>query len=81
VLGNRAFVDNLLRNEGLREKIDILLACGSYVELNPVRPGLIEDPKDYRWSSYHTYANGKRDPLVDLFPIYGELFGDERERR
>jgi putative transposase len=29
-----------------------LLACCRYVELNPVRAGLVGDPADYPWSSY-----------------------------
>src|SRR3990167_2494148 len=62
-------------------KDDYLLACGSYVELNPVRARMVEDPKDYRWSSYQTYAYGKRDVLVDEHPIYLQLSEDEVERR
>jgi len=60
---------------------EYLLACGSYVELNPVRAKMVEDPKDYRWSSYQTYAYGKRDVLVDEHPIYLQLSEDEVERR
>lgn len=29
-----------------------LLACLRYVELNPVRAGMVNQPGDYRWSSY-----------------------------
>ena len=62
-------------------KDEYLLACGSYVELNPVRAKMVEDPKDYRWSSYQTYAYGKRDVLVDEHPIYLQLSEDEGARR
>ena len=31
---------------------EYLLACCRYVELNPVRAGLVDDPGNYRWSSY-----------------------------
>src|SRR3990167_9341964 len=58
-----------------------LLACGSYIELNPVRAKIVEDPKDYKWSSYHVYAYGKKDSVVDEHPIYRELSKDETERR
>lgn len=58
-----------------------LLACGSYVELNPVRAKIAEDPKNYKWSSYNTYAYGKKDPLTDEHPIYNALSKDETERR
>lgn len=29
-----------------------LLACMRYIELNPVRAGMVVDPNHYRWSSY-----------------------------
>jgi putative transposase len=58
-----------------------LLGCGSYVELNPVRAGLVQDPGDYRWSSYGAYAYGRKDSLVDQDPIYWELSKDESNRR
>ena len=58
-----------------------LLACGSYVELNPVRAKIVEDPKDYQWSSYTIYAYGKKKALVDEHPIYEGLGKSEQERR
>jgi putative transposase len=58
-----------------------LLACGSYVELNPVRAGIVKDPRDYRWSSYRAYAYGKENSLVDEHPVYWELSKDESDRR
>lgn len=30
----------------------VLMRTAAYIELNPVRAGLVADPKDYRWSSY-----------------------------
>lgn len=62
-------------------KDDYLLACGSYVELNPLRAKIVEDPKDYRWSSYKAYAHGKSDVLIDEHPIYNNLSRKEGERR
>src|SRR5208283_5659512 len=62
-------------------KDDYLLACGSYVELNTVRARIVNDPKEYKWSSYNVYAYGKRDVLVDEHPIYMEQSGDDTERR
>ncbi|MDX9715518.1 MAG: transposase [Dissulfurispiraceae bacterium] len=58
-----------------------LLACGSYVELNPVRAKIAQDPKEYKWSSYKAYAYGKQDPITDRHPIYEQLSDDETERR
>lgn len=62
-------------------KDNYLLACGSYVELNPVRAKVVEDPKDYNWSSYNSYGYGKKDLLVDEHPIYRRLSEYEAERR
>ncbi|MDA8215907.1 MAG: transposase [Nitrospiraceae bacterium] len=62
-------------------KDDYLLACGSYVELNPVRAKIVNDPKQYRWSSYSAYAYGKIDLIIDEHPIYRTLSDDESERR
>jgi len=62
-------------------KDDYLLACGSYVELNPVRAGIVEDPREYQWSSYNAYAYGKKDIVEEGHPIYRALSGDEGERR
>ena len=62
-------------------KDNYLFACGSYVELNPVRARMVEDPKEYKWGSYNTYAYGKKDPLVDEHPIYRNLSDEEKERR
>lgn len=37
-----------------------LLAVAAYIDLNPVRAGLCDDPKDYRWCSYaDAVAGGK----------------------
>ena len=30
----------------------VMQTVAAYVDLNPVRAGLVEDPKDYRWSGY-----------------------------
>jgi putative transposase len=65
----------------LVSKDNYLLACGSYVELNPVRAGMVDDPKDYRWSSYRTYAYGDCDILIDEHPIYENLSENKAERR
>src|SRR4051812_23176241 len=37
----------------LTQSEDYLLACQRYIELNPVRAGMVRHPRDYRWSSYH----------------------------
>jgi len=65
----------------LISKDNYLLACGSYVELNPVRARIVEDPRDYKWSSYAVYAYGRGEKITDEHPIYEDLSKEERERR
>ena len=43
----------------LTQSEDYVLACYRYIELNPMRAGMVTQPKDYRRSSYHTNALGK----------------------
>ena len=41
-----------------------LLACTRYMELNPVRAGLVKSPQAWRWSSAGAHVRGKDDILV-----------------
>jgi putative transposase len=57
-----------------------LLACMLYIELNPVRAGLVRRPGDYRWSSFRANAEGRDDALLAPHPFYFAL-GRSREER
>jgi len=46
-----------------------LLACAQYVELNPVRAGLVKNPEDWRWSSASAHISGEDDILVKTKPL------------
>lgn len=37
---------------------EYLLTCLRYIELNPVRAGLVSDPKNYKWSSFRIHSSG-----------------------
>ena len=50
-----------------------LLACMVYIDLNPVRAGLVADPADYRWSSHAHYVGKLHDRVVTPHPLYWEL--------
>ena len=50
-----------------------LLICHRYIELNPVRAGMVEDPGDYRWSSYQANGLGKATKYWRPHRIYREL--------
>lgn len=57
-----------------------LLTCQRYIELNPVRAGMVDDPADYKWSSYQTNALGVESTLCTLHPIYLALGKTKMER-
>jgi putative transposase len=50
-----------------------LLACMRYIDLNPVRAGIVAEPGAYRWSSYRANAEGAEDALVTPHPAYFAL--------
>ena len=58
-----------------------LLQCGKYIELNPVRAGIVTSPWQYRFSSYRHYAYGRPDLLVADSPAYLGLSQTEEGRR
>jgi putative transposase len=50
-----------------------LLACMVYIDLNPVRAGLVLDPRDYLWSSYGHAIGLRADKLVTPHPLWWGL--------
>jgi putative transposase len=44
-----------------------------YLDLNPVRAGMVEKAHHYQWSSYRYYAFGEPDELIDPAPDYQGL--------
>jgi putative transposase len=46
------------------------LAALRYMDRNPVRAGIVEDPADYPWSSCAVYARGSASPLITFHPSY-----------
>jgi putative transposase len=68
-----------------------LLSAARYVELNPVRAGMVERPEDYLWSSAQAHLRGRDDilvraaPLLQRFPewravLHGDLAQSDGER-
>ncbi len=39
---------------------EVLAAMAAYIDLNPVRAGMVADPKDYRWCGYAEALAGKK---------------------
>ncbi len=50
-----------------------LLTAMRYVELNPVKAGLVKQPGDYPWSSARAHLEGKDDLLVQVQPMLEEI--------
>lgn len=50
-----------------------LLDCMSYIDLNPVRAGLVTQAQDYAWSSHGHYIGLRQDKLVAPHPICWEM--------
>ena len=48
----------------LTQSEDYVLACYRYIEMNPVRAGMVTHPRFYRWSSYHANGEGRNDALI-----------------
>jgi len=60
---------------------DYLLACSRYVELNPVRAGLVAEPETYRWSSYRAKVGLVETDWLDFDPYYTGLAATARQRQ
>ena len=57
-------------------------ACSRYIDLNPVKANLIENPKDYQWSGYNALAHGVGGTFpTDLHPLYESLGSSDQERQ
>ena len=58
-----------------------VLECYRYIELNPVRAGMVKHPGEYRWSSFRANAGGDRDSMLSGHPEYLILGPDDSMRR
>src|SRR5258706_1181985 len=58
-----------------------LLTCQRYIELNPVRAAMVDDPAHYRWTSYRANALGQTDDLLTPHPLFQALGRSDRERQ
>jgi putative transposase len=59
---------------------EYLLACCRYIELNPVRAGIVADPSEYCWSSYSSKIGEKKLEWLDYDPCYMDLACSQKER-
>lgn len=64
------------------EKGETLINCLAYIDLNPLRAGIVDRPEDYRWNSlgYHIQT-GNKDNFLSLdfgLKVFGVLNTEER---
>jgi putative transposase len=57
-----------------------VLACYRYIELNPVRAGMVTVPSAYKWSSYAGNAGMRVDRLLTAHPEFTALSSDTKYR-
>jgi len=60
---------------------DYLMVCYRYIELNPVRAGMVELPEHYPWSSYRANGLGEASDLISVHEVYQRLGMLANERR
>lgn len=57
------------------------LVCQRYIEMNPVRAGILKNPSKYRWSSYGVNGQGDSSKLITQHLTYKEMGRDDQERQ
>ena len=60
-----------------------LLTLMRYIELNPVRAGIVAHPRDYAWSSYAANALNEKEPnsdFVNPYELYRRLARNVQDR-
>jgi putative transposase len=63
------------------ESASYVLACYRYIELNPVRAGMVDHPGSYPWSSYAANSGPLADPMIREHAEFEALAGDVEKRR
>ena len=58
-----------------------LLTCYRYIEMNPVRAGMVSKPGEYPWSSYLCHAEGESDAVITEHDLYIALGRNKEERQ
>lgn len=59
---------------------DYFITCCKYIEMNPVRAGIVSNPEEYQWSSYNIKIGMKNNYLIDLDIWYETLGKNNKER-
>ena len=65
----------------IAQQENYLLICQRYIELNPVRAGMVQHPGEYRWSSYRANALGEEIDFLKQHHVYMGLGRSKKERQ
>jgi len=57
-----------------------VLQCSRYIDLNPVRARMTDDPVPFAWSSCASLCGQRNDPLLTFHPAYLRLGATPAER-
>ena len=55
----------------VQDETKALRTMATYIDLNPVRAGITEDPADYRWSGYAEAMTGKAEAMEGIALVTG----------
>ena len=58
-----------------------LFDCQRYIEMNPVRAGLVDTPSEYHWSSYRSNGMGEKSTLLHAHSLYRQLASTASQRQ
>lgn len=66
-------------NGELIESDEYILAASRYIYLNPVRANMVQEPENYRWSSYGVYLGIRKENIIHSEILLSHFRGDKRE--
>ena len=64
----------------LTQEEGYVLACYRYIELNPVRAGIVFHPRDFPWSSFSRNGDGRPNKIITSHRQYVNLAAFREER-
>ena len=67
-------------HSGLVASDQYAVACYRYIELNPVRAGMVDHPSKYRWSSYAANVRTDSGSFIRRHPAFMALAIDDERR-
>lgn len=65
----------------LTREDNYVLGCYRYIEMNPVRAGMVRHPAEYKWSSYRANAQGEPDSILNPHALYLGLGHNSETRK